>query len=91
MFPYKFLQGLKLWEGNMAAFLGNLRNVVIASFVLAILLVGVYCGTQGFDGMPLIGSSSPAISMSSQAYYGSACSIISISCRSPPCPRCPPS
>ena len=25
------------------AFLGNLRNVVIASFVLAILLVGVYC------------------------------------------------
>ena len=35
----------------MAAFLGNLRNVVIASFVLAILLVGVYCGTQGFDGM----------------------------------------
>jgi uncharacterized membrane protein len=34
----------------MAAFLGNLRNVVIASFVLAILLVGVYCGTQGFDG-----------------------------------------
>jgi uncharacterized membrane protein len=35
----------------MAAFFGNLRNVVIASFVLAILLVGVYCGTQGFDGM----------------------------------------
>jgi len=35
----------------MAAFLGNLRNVVIASFVLAILLIGVYCGTQGFDGM----------------------------------------
>jgi uncharacterized membrane protein len=35
----------------MAAFLGNLRNVVIASFVLAILLVGVYCGTQGFDGV----------------------------------------
>jgi len=35
----------------MAAFLGNLRNVVIASFVLAILLVGVYCGAQGFDGM----------------------------------------
>ena len=34
----------------MAAFLGNLRNVVIASFVLAILLVGVYCATQGFDG-----------------------------------------
>src|SRR5215510_5343271 len=35
----------------MAAFLGNLRNVVITSFVLAILLVGVYCATQGFDGM----------------------------------------
>src|SRR6266700_1561072 len=35
----------------MAAFLGNLRNVVIASFVLAILLVGVYCSTQGFDGL----------------------------------------
>jgi uncharacterized membrane protein len=34
----------------MAAFFGNLRNVVIASFVLAILLVGVYCATQGFDG-----------------------------------------
>ena len=34
----------------MAAFLGNLRNVVITSFVLAILLVGVYCTTQGFDG-----------------------------------------
>src|ERR1700749_2149554 len=34
----------------MAAFLGNLRNVVIASFVLAILLIGVYCATQGFDG-----------------------------------------
>src|ERR1700759_545046 len=34
----------------MAAFLGNLRNVVITSFVLAILLVGVYCATQGFDG-----------------------------------------
>jgi uncharacterized membrane protein len=33
----------------MAAFLGNLRNVVIASFVLAILLVGVYCSVQGFD------------------------------------------
>ena len=30
----------------MAAFLGNLRNVVIASFTLAILLVGVYCWTQ---------------------------------------------
>src|SRR3977135_4087859 len=34
----------------MAAFLGNLRNVVIAGFVLAILLVGVYCTVQGFDG-----------------------------------------
>src|SRR6201985_2295095 len=34
----------------MAAFLGNLRNVTIASFVLAILLIGVYCVTQGFDG-----------------------------------------
>ena len=34
----------------MAAFLGNLRNVVIAGFVLAILLVGVYCTLQGFDG-----------------------------------------
>ena len=32
------------------AFLGNLRNVVIASFVLAILLVGLYCSLQGFDG-----------------------------------------
>ena len=35
----------------MAAFLGNLRNVVIASFTLAILLVGVYCSTQGYDGL----------------------------------------
>ena len=34
----------------MAAFFGNLRNVVIASFVLAILLVGLYCSLQGFDG-----------------------------------------
>jgi uncharacterized membrane protein len=34
----------------MAAFFGNLRNVVIASFGLAILLIGVYCATQGFDG-----------------------------------------
>lgn len=34
----------------MAAFLANLRNVVIAGFVLAILLVGLYCITQGFDG-----------------------------------------
>ncbi len=35
----------------MAAFLGNLRSVVITSFVLAILLVGVYCTTQGYDGV----------------------------------------
>lgn len=35
----------------MAAFFGNLRNVVIASFVLAILLVGLYCSLQGFNGM----------------------------------------
>jgi uncharacterized membrane protein len=35
----------------MAAFLGNLRNVVIAGFVLAILLVGLYCATQGYDGL----------------------------------------
>jgi uncharacterized membrane protein len=34
----------------MAAFLGNLRNVVIASFVLALLLVGLYVYVQGFDG-----------------------------------------
>jgi len=34
----------------MAVFLGNLRNVVITSFVLAILLIGVYCTTQGYDG-----------------------------------------
>src|ERR1700758_1072909 len=34
----------------MAAFLGNLRNVVIASFGLAILLIGVYCRSQGCDG-----------------------------------------
>ena len=34
----------------MAAFFGNLRNVVIAGFVLAILLVGIYCGLAGFDG-----------------------------------------
>src|SRR3569833_2801091 len=33
----------------MAGFLGNLRNVVIAGFVLAILLVGLYCSVQGFD------------------------------------------
>ncbi|HJT44592.1 MAG TPA: urate hydroxylase PuuD [Rhizomicrobium sp.] len=35
----------------MAAFFGNLRNVVIASFALAILLIGLYCTLQGFDGM----------------------------------------
>jgi uncharacterized membrane protein len=35
----------------MAAFFGNLRSVVIAGFVLAVLLVGIYCGTQGFDGV----------------------------------------
>ncbi len=33
------------------AFLGNLRNVVIASFVLSFLLVGLYCSVQGFDGL----------------------------------------
>jgi uncharacterized membrane protein len=32
------------------AFLGNLRNVVIAGFVLAFLLVGLYGAVQGFDG-----------------------------------------
>jgi len=35
----------------MAAFFGNLRNVVIAAFVLAFLLIGLYCSVQGFDGM----------------------------------------
>jgi hypothetical protein len=35
----------------MAAFFGNLRNVVIAGFVLAILLVGLYCSLQGFNGL----------------------------------------
>ena len=35
----------------MAAFLGNLKAVVITSFVLAILLVGIYCKTQGYDGV----------------------------------------
>jgi len=34
----------------MAAFLGNLRNVVIAGFVLAILLFVLYLETQGYDG-----------------------------------------
>ena len=34
----------------MAAFLGNLRNVTIASFVLALLLVVLYGALQGFDG-----------------------------------------
>jgi uncharacterized membrane protein len=35
----------------MAAFLGNLRNVVIASFALALVMVGIYVATQGFDGL----------------------------------------
>src|SRR5271168_2058491 len=35
----------------MTTFLGNLRNVVIAGFVLAILLVGMYCSLQGFDAV----------------------------------------
>jgi uncharacterized membrane protein len=35
---------------DMAAFLGNLRNVVIAGFVLAALVFVVYFKTQGFDG-----------------------------------------
>ena len=35
----------------MAAFMGNLRNVVIAGFVLSILLIGLYCAMQGFNGM----------------------------------------
>jgi uncharacterized membrane protein len=34
----------------MAAFLGNLRNVTITSFVLALLLVVLYAALQGFDG-----------------------------------------
>ena len=34
----------------MAAFLSNLRNVTIASFVLALLLVVLYGAVQGFDG-----------------------------------------
>ncbi len=33
------------------AFLGNLRNVVIVSFVLSILLIGLYCTVQGFDAV----------------------------------------
>ena len=33
------------------SFLGNLRNVVIAGFVLAILLVVLYWVLQGFDGV----------------------------------------
>ena len=33
----------------MAAFFGNLKAVVITSFVLAFLLIGVYCATQAFD------------------------------------------
>src|SRR5688572_5597074 len=35
----------------MAAFFGNLRNVVIASFALAAVMVGIYIATQGFDGL----------------------------------------
>ncbi|HEY4274900.1 MAG TPA: urate hydroxylase PuuD [Rhizomicrobium sp.] len=35
----------------MAAFLGNLRNVVIASFILALLLVILYASVQGFDAL----------------------------------------
>jgi uncharacterized membrane protein len=35
----------------MAAFLGNLRNVVIASFGLAAIMVLIYIATQGFDGL----------------------------------------
>jgi uncharacterized membrane protein len=35
----------------MAAFFGNLRNVVIAGAVLALLLVGYYCSTQGWSGL----------------------------------------
>ncbi len=31
----------------MAAFLGNLRNVVIAGFVLALVLFGIYCANTG--------------------------------------------
>jgi uncharacterized membrane protein len=34
----------------MAGFLGNLRNVVIAGFVLAILLFVLYFEVQGYDG-----------------------------------------
>ena len=49
-FPWAKVPASNPGRGNMAAFLGNLRNVVIAGFVLAILLVGVYCATQGFDG-----------------------------------------
>ncbi len=35
----------------MAAFFGNLRNVVIASFALAAVMVVIYAATQGFDGL----------------------------------------
>ncbi|MES2471380.1 MAG: hypothetical protein V4601_00920 [Pseudomonadota bacterium] len=35
----------------MAAFFGNLRNVVIASFALAGVMVAIYICTQGFDGL----------------------------------------
>ena len=43
--PVSNLEG----EGPMAAFFGNLRNVVIAGFVLAFLLIGLYCSKQGFN------------------------------------------
>jgi uncharacterized membrane protein len=33
----------------MAAFLGNLRSVVIAGFALALVVFGIYIETQGFD------------------------------------------
>jgi uncharacterized membrane protein len=35
----------------MAAFLGNLRNVVIVSFGLAAIMVLIYIATQGWDGL----------------------------------------
>ena len=34
----------------MAAFLGNLRNVVIAGFILALILFVLYVYVQGYDG-----------------------------------------
>ena len=33
----------------MAAFLGNLRSVVIAGFILALIVFIIYVETQGFD------------------------------------------